>query len=577
MAQDIQWKIGGEAGFGIMTTGLLFAKACLRGGLNTFNYTEYPSLIRGGHNCMQVRVSDEEIHSQTKQVNILVALNMNGVTRHTEELADGAAIIYDSEDLTLDEKEYEKYDLIGMPWKQIIKDNDLKEVMKNNIALGASLGLLNYDLETLFGVIQDTFGRKGDEVVNANKKAAKAGYDYVQEHYKELCKITLQKTDNEPKMLINGAEAISIGAIAGGLQFYAAYPMTPSSGILHYLAKEGPKVGMVVKHAEDEISVANMAVGAGYAGARSMCGTAGGGFCLMAETVGLAGLTETPVVMFNVMRPGPATGLPTWTGQADIPLVRGAGQDDVTKIILSIGDMQDSFELTWKALNYAEKYQLPVIVMSDKYLTESHIGTAKFDTGSVVVDRGLLLSDEQAAKEEDYKRYKLTDTGISPRAIPGQKGTPFAANSDEHDEYGQSDEEIENAIAQKDKRLKKLEEYKKEMPTVQMFGKDDADLTVITWGSTKMPAREALKWLEKDGINIQIMQIVSIHPFPSEQVSEVISKAKETLIIEGNQTAQMAALIREHTGIELKNKFLRYDGRPFYPEDIVAKVKEMVN
>jgi len=571
---DIQWKIGGEAGFGIMTTGLLFAKSCMRAGFNAFNYSEYPSLIRGGHNTVQTRVSDNKIYCQVRPVDILVALNKNTIDRHKEELADGAAVIYDKEALELNPDEFKRYRLCGMPWAQIIKENELLDVMKNNIALGASLALLDIDLNVLFTLIEDTFGQKGKAVADANKKAAKAGYDYAKQNFSFEKK--LPKVKPHQKIFASGAEALALGAIAGGVQFYAGYPMTPSTGVLHYMVKEGPKHGVVVKHAEDEISVANMTVGAGFAGARSMCATSGGGFCLMTEAVGLAGVSETPVVIVNVMRPGPATGIPTWTGQGDIRLVRGAGQDDFPRIILAAGDIEESFEWGWKTLNLAERFQTVVLLLSDKYIAESNISIPPFDASKVKIERGKLLTDEKAAKQVDYKRYKITEDGLSERAIPGQKGCAFLGNSYEHDEIGSESESAKDAMEQRTKRARKFALFAKEMPLPKVYGDKDATISIMMWGSTKMPVLQAIEWLQKEGIKVNAMQVICLNPFPSEQVSKFIKAAKKIILIEGNETAQLGSLIAEHTCLDIKEKYLKYDGRPFYPEDIVEKVKQLV-
>jgi 2-oxoglutarate/2-oxoacid ferredoxin oxidoreductase subunit alpha len=580
--QSITWKIGGEAGFGIMTTGLMFSKIAVRHGYNIFDYVEYPSLIRGGHNVYEVRVSDKKVYSQEKGVDFLFALHRQAIDLHKNELKDGAIVVYDKDLFNVDPGEFSAKNVIcyPLPLKKLITDSGLNKVMENNIALGATMAIFSMDINVLYGIIEGIFKKKGPEIIDKNKIAANTGFDYVKKNppigFTRKLPLIEQKM---PQMIIAGNDAIGMGAIAGGCNFFVAYPMTPASSLFHFMASHAAKCGMIVKHAEDEISVINMAVGAGYAGARVMTGTAGGGYALMVEGTGLAAITETPIVIIVAQRPGPATGMPTWTGQGDLQFIIHAAQDEFPRIVLTPGDMDELFYLTAQSFNLAQVYQIPVFIMTDKYLAESHSSINVYDISKMELDYGKLLSWEEGDTIENYLRYEVTEDGIPKRALPGMKNATFVANSYEHDEYGWSSEDKNNRILQMDRRQKKMEKYIKSIPRQNVYGESDADLTIVAWGSTKGPVLSALDELKSGDSNLKVnfLHITHAWPFPKENVENVLSKSKKILLIEGNSYSQMGALIREQTGIYIKDRYLKYDGRPFYPEDIIAKIKEVVS
>lgn len=576
----LTWKIGGKAGEGIMATGLIFSQSCSRGGLHVFDINEYPSLIKGGHNTLQVRVEEREIFSQVRGVSILIALNKETIYLHKDELSPGGGIIYDGAEVLNRADFREDVRLYPIPYKNLIEEIGAAAIMKNNLALGASIALIDYDFGILSEVISDTFKRKGDKIINENIKVASAGFEYVKKNFPGDFNYRLEKIGQRGRMLLTGNDAICMGAISAGCKFYAAYPMTPASSILHFMAAQERRFNIVVKHTEDEISAINMAIGAGFAGVRAMTGTSGGGFCLMSEGFGLAGMIEVPLVIVNAMRPGPSTGMPTWTEQGDFKFMLSASQGDFPRIVIVPGDNEDCFYLTAGAFNIAEKYQNPVIVLTDKYLAESHKTTEKFDTGRITVDRGIYASpDELAASDEKtfFKRYKLTGNGISPRTLPGMKKGIYTATSDEHDEEGNISEEIEERIKMMQKRMRKLDSLAKELKNPELVGPRDAEVTIIAAGSTKGPIKEAMISLEKDGVAVNYLQIVYLSPFPSEKVTKVIDSAKKTAVVENNFTGQLACIIREQTGRDVDRKILKYDGRPFYPEEIHHAIKEMVS
>ncbi len=562
-----------------MTTGFVFSKVCSRTGLHVFDHIEYPSLIRGGHNTYQVRADVEEVFSHAKHVDLLVALNKETVDKYKEELAPGGGIIYDGDKIPLSKENLWREDAkpYHVPLLRLSEESGGRRIMINSVALGASVALINFDFEILSGVLRDVYRGKANETIEFNVRAARLGYDYVKDKGMEQdFGRKLSKVSNKKKILLTGNEAVGLGAIKAGCKFYAAYPMTPSSSILHFLAAQERNFSLVVKHPEDEIAAINMAIGAGFAGVRAMTATSGGGFSLMSEALGLAAMTETPVVIVLCQRPGPSTGLATRTEQGDLRFVLNASQGDFPRFVIAPGDVEECFYKTIEAFNLAERYQCPVILILDKYLSESHKTAEKFDVSGVKIDRGLLLSDKEIEKIQKFKRYQFTETGISPRSIPSQRRGIFTATGNEHDETGYVSEEINIRTRMMDKRFRKFEQAEREIPEPKLFGSKDADVTIIAWGSTKGPIKEAMKILNRDGIKTNFLQIIYVSPFPKNTVSKIIETSKRTVIVENNKTAQLASLIMEKTGKEIEHKILKYDGRQLFPTEIYQGIKEVL-
>ncbi len=565
-------KIGGEAGQGIKSAGLLFAKFATRAGFNIYNYLEYPSLIRGGHNVMQINISANVVTGPFLKCDFLIALNQDTISKHCNELADGAGILFDSD---------KKYDLskinsfttlYPIPLSKIAKEAKGVELLSNTVALGATVGILGGDIEGLLSLTKEEFKSKGSEVTQMNLAAVQTGYEFALENFKEkqesVLKKTIDLTYSTPQMVIDGNDACALGAISAGLNFAAIYPMSPISPILAVLAENQEKYGYIYKQPEDEISAINMAIGASFAGARSLTATSGGGFCLMTEGYGLAGITETPLVIIEGMRGGPATGLPTWSEQGDLRMILHAHQGEFPKIILAPGDAKEAFDLTMQAFNLAEIYQTPVVILVDKNICDNNQNFQVFDTASYRIDRGKLVNGVNT----DYQRYKLESDGISPRAFAGS-GNFFIANSDEHDENGYSTEETAIRNAQMHKRMKKLEicaQNHLQPPTI--YGPKEAELTVVSWGSNKGSILESLKNFP----NVNYLHLTWINPFPTQEVALILKESKRLLNIECNYSAQMGGLIKERTGIEVTNNLVKYDGRPFFVEEITEKIKWML-
>jgi len=583
---ELRVRIGGEAGAGIKAAGQTLARSFMRGGLEVFDLTEYPSLIRGGHNVYTLRVSPSHIFSHVETIDLLVALDAATVDIHSGSLVDGGAVIYDPAET--DPSSWARTDGIhpvAVPLTQMAKDSG-GPIMRNTVALGAVLALVGYPLSYLTDSLTQQFSHKAPEIAEQNTVAATLGFESARTQLPDFwLRIAPQERD-DARLLVDGNEAVGLGALAAGIGFYAAYPMTPASSILHFMAAHERDAGVVVKHTEDEIAAMNMVVGAAFTGTRAMCASAGGGFALMVEAFGMAGVSESAVVVGVLTRPGPATGLPTWTEQSDLRYVIHAAQGEFPRVVLAPGDRTDAFELTWKAFNIADQLQTPVIILGDSYLSDNRASVPAFDTDAVTVDRGKLVAEGDIADHPDaldddgrYLRYKLADYGISVRALPGVQGATQLGNSYEHDEYGygSAGEDAAMRVAQNDKRMRKLELARTLVPRPVVLGAEssEADVSVLFFGTTKGPVQEAVGWLAAEGVKVAAMQLVTLWPFPADDVSVFLGAAKRTIIIEGNYTGQLQGLVREQCLRDVDEALHRYDGRPFSPEQIYAKLKEV--
>lgn len=569
-----QILIGGEAGYGIITTGLLVSKLAAKAGKHAFDYVEYPSLVRGGHNAYTVAICDDTVRALKSTIDLLVCFNHDTFELHKHQLAENAIIMYDPDEFKADTT----CKTVEVPFRAILKEGNGSFTMKNTVLLGSLLALLDGNIDWLYENMSKQFEKKGPKVVEFNKFFVKAGYDYLQQHYKNLIKPVLGKTETADKqMVLSGNDAFSMGAVLADCRFYAAYPMTPSSTVLTTMASWQDKAQIVVRHAEDEIAVINTALGASFAGVRAAVGTSGGGFALMVEGVSLAGITETPIVIFLSQRPGPATGMPTWTEQGDLLFAVHSGHGEFPKIVLAPGDVEEMIELTAKAFNLADIYQTPVIVMSDMLLSESHknMSVARFNeiATSYVINRGALISDPD---KSPYLRYAVTESGISPRLIPGAAGTFYQANSYEHEEDSHTTEHAKPRIEQVNKRARKIDTYyANHFVSPRTYGDvEGADKVIVCWGSTKGAALEAMKIMSGHGHAIACIHFTHVYPFEPKHIIPFFPFGREYILIENNSHAQFGRLLRQETGIEIDKKFLKYDGRPISPEEIVEYVSK---
>lgn len=562
--------IGGEAGQGIKLAGKIIAYTLLSLKFNVNMYDEYPSLIRGGHNCVSVTFSKHPVYSTNKEVDFLVCLDRNTLIQHRGELNANSIVIYDNSIFSITEKESKDYpcEFIPIETEHILKQGHLPSYCKNIVCATAGLIAIGIEKDILTKAVEKILGKKKEKLAY-NIKAINDTYARHQEIFniRPLEKKEVNKIFKK-RYFMNGNEAAGIGAIEAGIGFYSAYPMTPASSLLDFMFKQYKKYNFIVKQTEDEIAAINMAIGASFAGTRAMVGTSGGGFSLMVEGLGLAAITETPLVIYLSQRPGPATGMATWTGQTDLLFVLHASQDEFPRIILTPTDQAEVREMTFLAFNLAEKYQIPVFILVDKYLSETY-STLEFSSTSIKkINRGLILSNRALARLEDFKRYEFTDSGISPRSIPGQINGIHLANSDESDEYGYSDESSVNRQKKMQKRFKKVEDIISHMPELNIYGDYRSKTCLCTWGSSKGAALEAIRRLQSKGISVKLVALNYIEPFPVDELKKVLHSAKKLLTFEQNYSGQLRGLIFKHTGRESDSTLNKYDGRPFFPDEI---------
>lgn len=575
-------RIGGAAGDGIASTGEIFSRTCSRSGLHVFGMNSYQSAIRGGHVWFQVRAGNEKVTNQGDRVDIVVALNSETAELHAPFVSKGGVIVYDKEKVKLNPNLIpQNVTILEVPLGEIARKFDKNPIIQNTVALGVSMLLLGLGFDVFSTVLTDAFGKKKQAIIDANLNAAKAGYEFAKSNFqsKEL-NISLPQ-DPKLRLLLTGNQAIALGAVMAGCKFYAAYPMTPASSILHWMAAHAAPLKVVVKQAEDELAVINMGIGAAHAGVRAMVGTSGGGFSLMSEALGLAGMTETPIVIIEAQRAGPSTGLPTKTEQGDLNMMMGASQGDFPRIVLAPLTVEDAYYSVIEAFNLAERFQCPVIVASDLFISE-HIETVDSFNSEIMIDRGELIT---SSPEEKYNRFKITETGISPRAIPGTPNAVFVAASDEHQEDGVVISDVLSGIPryvkerekQMEKRMRKMEVARNEILGPKFYGEESGALTLVCWGSTYGAATEAAKILTKEGVKTNVYALRNIMPLNWETVKLALTSAKRLICVECNYSGQMARTIRAETGIEIKDKFLKYDGEPIYPLEVVDYAKRVIS
>lgn len=583
---EFSFILGGFAGQGVQTVGQGFALMCVRAGLHAFVNHEYPSNIKGEHNYTHVTVSETEVGSAVRGIDVLLALDAKSVVWHQDKIVPQGALIYDSEGLEVSpidkgriEARITRDDIvvIDLPFAKIAAEVGGSKKMVNTVGLGAVQGLLRFDFDELAAMLSESLAKLGDEMVQKNVEAARHAYDVVREKFAGRFGVTLERRKGTRRMLISGTDAVGLGALKAGVKFYASYPMSPSSKLLGFLSKHARQYGLVTLLTEDEISAIGMAVGAAFAGARAMSGTSGGGFCLMSEHLGLAGNCEIPVVIFEAQRPGPATGLPTRTEQGDLRFVLSTHQGDFPRIVIAPGDPAESFRLAFDAFNLADRYQTPVILLSDKHLTESFWTCESFDMNGMDIDRGEFLDEAELHALDEFRRFRVTESGVSPRTRPGMAGGVHKVTGNEHDETGTTSESAEDRTAQVAKRLRKLDSLDVSDIGLKLHGDPDADFTLVGWGSTKPVILEAMAEIRKRrGLNGNFLQIIYLSPFPAGRVSEILGKAKRTLVVENNATGQLAGLIAEKTCLRADAAILKWDGRQFLKDELADRIEEQL-
>ena len=576
---DFAIAVGGAPGQGIETAGKSISQICARYGLNVFTYTAYQSLIRGGHSFLTIRISSEPVANHGDKIDLIIALDANSVEKHLPHVAPGGALIYNSEHVK-QVPERDDIQLCPISYKELTNDPDRKATMLNVCMSSVALQLVGIDLAVLEDIIVlALLKRKGQAVVDANIAAARASYDYAAEHFTPF-DVQFEKQD-PPLAFGSGNMLMAMGGAAAGVKFYAAYPMSPSTGILHWMAPNARDLGIIVRQCEDEISVVNMVIGAAHTGARAMCATSGGGFALMSEAIGSAGMMEIPIVVVNVQRGGPSTGLPTKTEQGDLWQVLGASQGDFPKIVVSPTSMMDGFNTIPELFNLVDKFQCPGMVLTDLSLAEGH---TTFVPDSInwqpKIDRGELITTQEQTDGE-YLRYQITDSGISPRAIPGTPGHTHVVATDDHDEDGGLiSDEFTNPHKRRDimeKRQRKMEGITELLPPPTFEGSEDAEVTLIGWGSTHGVISEAARLLAETGIITNHIHFKWLYPMDEDAVNEVLSKSAHAIIVECNYTGQFARFLRGETGFKAHGHIRKYDGEPFMPHHVADGARELLN
>lgn len=549
--EELSILIGGKAGDGIRQAGTAIAKLLSRQGYQIFFYDDYPSLIRGGHNFSIIRASKKKILAHKENVDMIIALNQDTVDKHEKKLNANGILLYDSDKI--------KARGIGIPFTQIVKENEGISIMRNTAAIGALAKILGIEWPALEKVIRDT----EEKAIELNLEIARKAFEKIAHP-----SLPVEKTGQKPRPLVSGNEAIALGAVQAGLNMYIAYPMTPASSILHYLAAHEDDLGIVTVHPESEIGVAMMALGAAYAGAKTMVGTSGGGFALMTEALSLAGQGEFPMVIVECQRAGPSTGVPTYTMQADLLFVVHSGHGDVLRLVVAPGDSEEAFYSSGIAMNIAWKFQIPAFVLSDKHLSESTF-TFEPDIKAAKPSEGLLWDGQGK-----YKRYLDTESGISPLAFPGNPAAIVKGTSYEHDEFGITTEEPGPVIAMQKKRLRKRKSLAEELSQyeqVKIYGNTESKTALMCWGSTKGACIEV-----GEEMGLKVIQPLILEPFPVEPLKKALSGVKQIIDVEANATGQLAKLLSCNE-FNVDQLLLRFDGRPFTVDTLMKKTKEALS
>ncbi|MHA2085044.1 MAG: 2-oxoacid:acceptor oxidoreductase subunit alpha [Candidatus Thorarchaeota archaeon] len=567
---DITFNIGGEAGQGIDTIGDLLTQVFVKAGFYTFTIKDFMSRIRGGYNFTQIRVSDKPIFSAVDDLDVIIALSHNAVSSPRNQLVDGGIIIFD------DNVEFNALEACHYPAPLL---RTAREVggnvrMMNAAALGAILSILQFPFHLAEEALTAIFQRKGDKIVSGNVAVAKALYDQTSESFNGTCKHNLSTVKEGPskyRLIITGSKALALGAMAANVKWISSYPMSPSTSAFEEVVSHARKLNIGAIQTEDEIAALGMALGASFAGARSMTTTSGGGFSLMVEGVGLAAMTETPVVIYNAQRPGPSTGLPTRTEQSDLLFMAFSSQGEFPRIILAPKDPPQGFDVAARAFNLADLFQVPVMILGDQYFADSVMNIAPFDTSKVTIDRGLFSQ----AGVKDYKRHSFTRDGVSPRAYPGEKGKFVVSTGNVHFENGHISEDADVREAMVQKLMKKIPNILKALNPPEIFGKKGADFTLLTWGSSWGPVNEAMNLQSDEGVSVNQLHFCDIYPLKTKTLTDVFKKAKKVVAVEQNATSQFAKLVRMESGLAVDYNINKFDGRPITPRWVSEKLKEV--
>ena len=579
MPDDLNWAIGGEAGDGINSTGKIFAQALSRAGRHVYTSKDFASRIRGGYTAYKVRTSVDRVESVVDRLDVLIALTERTIDENTDELHEGSVIIYDGERTSMQDVEIPG-EMVGLdvPLKRLAEEAG-GAIMRNVVALGAACEVVNFPIEHLDSALDKRFGDKGTAIVENNQQAARLGQEYTTENYDRDYGYDIETTD-EDYVLLNGDEAIGMGALAAGCRFYSGYPITPATDVMEYLTGRIDRYGGKVVQAEDELAAINLALGAARAGARAMTATSGPGIDLMTETFGLVATTETPLVVCDVMRAGPSTGMPTKQEQGDLDTLLYGGHGEIHRLIVGPTTVAECFWKTIEAFNLAERYQMPVFLVADLALavTEQTFTPDTFDMDEVEIDRGKIVeSDDVDAWVDEKERFQPhfpTADGISPRTFPGTDGGAHMTTGLEHDSLGRRTEDTEVRVEQVDKRQRKVDTAREQEEwDWREFGDPDADTLVVSWGSNEGAIREAMELLAADGIDIRFLSVPYL--FPRPDLSEAVEAAETTVVVECNARGQFANLL-ERDVFQRVERINKYNGVRFEADELAAEITDLL-
>lgn len=578
MISQLSWKVGGQQGEGIESTGEVFSIALNRQGYYLYGYRHFSSRIKGGHTNNKIRVSTSQVRAISDELDILVAFDQETIDVNFHELRTGGIVLADAK-FKPTIPDASNVTLYSVPFTEIAAELGTS-LMKNMVAIGATSAIINLDSDQYLEVVQDTYGKKGEKIVEKNMQAIKAGSNYLKNELQfDRQDMYLEPADGQKRMFMIGNDAIALGAIAGGSRFMAAYPITPASEIMEYLIDKLPKFGGAVIQTEDEIAACTMAIGANYAGARTFTASAGPGLSLMMEAIGLSGITEQPLVIIDTQRGGPSTGLPTKQEQSDLMAMIYGTHGEIPKVVMAPSTVQEAFYDTIEAFNIAEEYQVPVILLTDLQLSLGKQTVEPLDYSKIEIRRGKLqIEDLPAVENKSYfKRFEVTEDGVSPRVIPGIKNGIHHVTGVEHDETGKPSEASGNRIDQMDKRLRKLNNIQFKNPVHKNARHNEPDILLVGFISTRGTIEEAMVRLEAEGVKVNHAQIRLIHPFPTKEMLPLVESAKKIIVVENNATGQLANLLKMNVGYANKiSSILKYDGNPFLPYEIHLKSKELI-
>ncbi|MGG3451266.1 2-oxoacid:acceptor oxidoreductase subunit alpha [Domibacillus aminovorans] len=580
MLEQLSWKVGGQQGEGIESTGEIFSTALNRLGYYLYGYRHFSSRIKGGHTNNKIRVGITKVSAIADDLDILVAFDQETIDVNYQELHQDGIIMADTKFKPV-KPANTKAAFYAVPFTEIATELGTS-LMKNMVAVGATCAIINLDVSVFLDVVEEIFGRKGEKVVQKNMEAIQQGYNYMKEKMDgQSSVLELPAADGNKRMFMIGNDAIALGALAAGVRLMPAYPITPASEIMEYLIKKLPKVGGTVIQTEDEIAAATMAIGANYGGIRSFTASAGPGLSLMMEAIGLSGMTETPLVVIDTQRGGPSTGLPTKQEQSDLMAMVYGTHGEIPKVVIAPGTAEEGFYDTIEAFNIAEEYQVPVIILSDLQLSLGKHTVDKLDYNKIDIRRGKLVTEglPEVENKAYFKRYEVTEDGVSPRVIPGVENGIHHVTGVEHDETGKPSESPANRKAQMDKRMRKLNNLHTTFPNPieKNVKHEEADLLLIGFNSTGGAIEEAMVRLEADGVKVNHARVRLIHPFPTDEMLPLIESAKHVAVVENNATGQLASIIKMNVGYPQKIKsVLKYDGNPFQPHHIVDSSKELI-